>query len=254
MTNLAVVYCISPCTQPQPPLHLHLKQGQRKFSTNLLMQIFAAHALYAHAQIIQCDETCSIHTCKHVPEEVQAETHSFMKKYVIRGSLAMPALFTCRTFYCLLHRVCLFIDRKSLEWRFYSKASVRLSVFPLSCQSEPPPPTSHMPELGGRQTGWTQSHRFKCKSLALYSPSCVREFWVSHCVKRGEMSKSPLITADPDSLFSLPPPLHTRSSISSSLYPCGIGLSPNCSDDTFEMQNGFQVNQPGLFFTPVCHR
>lgn len=56
----------------------------------------------ARAQIIQCDETCSVHTCKHVTEEVQAETHSFMKKYVIRGSLAMPALFTCRTFYCLL--------------------------------------------------------------------------------------------------------------------------------------------------------
>lgn len=42
-------------------------------------------------------------------------------------------------------------------------------------------------------------------------------------------------------------PFHTLSSISSPLYPCGIGLSPNRSDDTFEMQNGFQVNQPGLF-------
>lgn len=89
----------------------------------------------------------------HGSEEVQVERHTFMKKYVIQGCLAIPALYACRTFYCLLHHVCLFIDHKSLEWRFYSSAHVRLSMFSLSCQSAPPPPTPHVPELGDRRTG-----------------------------------------------------------------------------------------------------
>lgn len=78
---------------------------------------------------------------------------TFMKKYVIQDCLAIPALCTCRTFYCLLHHVCLFIDHKSLEWRSYSSTRVSLSMFSLSCQSASPPPTRHMPELGDRQTG-----------------------------------------------------------------------------------------------------
>lgn len=78
------------------------------------------------------------------------------------------------------------------------------------------------------------------------------------------MSKSPLITVDSNSLsvflllfFSLylpcsvslahPPPL------SHSLYLCGVGPNPNHSENTFEMHNGFPVNQPGPF-TPVCSR
>lgn len=59
----------------------------------------------------------------------QIEKQTFIKKYVIRGSLAIPALYTCGTFYCLPHHVCLFIGHKSLEWRFYSSAHVRLSMF-----------------------------------------------------------------------------------------------------------------------------
>lgn len=65
--------------------------------------------------------------------------------------------------------------------------------------------------------------------------------------KEEEMSKSPLITVDSRSLFPRFSIFYTLFSISTSLYPCGIGPSPNRSDDTFEMQNGFQVNQPGLF-------
>lgn len=113
----------------------------------------------------------------------------FWRKSVIQGSLASPALYTCSTFYCLLHRVCLFIDRKSLEWRFYSSAHVRLSMFLLSCHSAPPPPTPHMPELGDRQTGQLNHISLNVKAYPFILFSSVTEVWASYCVKRRKCQK-----------------------------------------------------------------
>lgn len=170
-----------------------------------------------------------------------------MKKYVIQARRAFPVLYTCWTFYCLLHRVCLFIEHKSLEWRFYSGARVRLSMFSLSCQSAPPPPTPHMPELGERQTGQLNHIGLNVNAYPFILPRLSRNFEWAIVRKGGKCQKVHWSQRIPTHCFSRPPPFRTLSSISSWLYPCGIGLSPNRSDDTFEMQNGFQVNQSGLF-------
>ncbi len=58
------------------------------------------------------------------------------------------------------------------------------------------------------------------------------------------MSKRPLIIVD-SSTFS---PVFLLS-----LPLCGVSPDPNHSDNTFEMHNGFPVNQPGPF-TAVCSR
>lgn len=122
---------------------------------------------------------------------------------MIEGSLAIRALYACGTFYCLPHRVRLFIDCKSLEWRFYSSGCVRLSMFSLSCQSAPPPPTLHMPELGDRQTDQLNHVGLNIKKKGYsFIPLIHHRILSDQLCEKGEMSKSPLIILDSDSLFS----------------------------------------------------
>lgn len=176
-----------------------------------------------------------------------------MKKYVIQGCLAIPALCTCRAFYCLLHRVCLFIDHKSLEWRFYSSTRVSLSMFSLSCQSAPPPPTPHMPELGDRRTGQLNHMGLNVKAYPFILSPLSQSFEWAIVWKRGNVKKSIDHCRLRLIVFSLPSASHA---ILYFLLALSVWYRPEPKSLRRHLWNAkwFPGESAWPFFTPVCRR